>query len=137
MDENERRRIRKRNSNFEITSGKMYYLGGKHSKKGDKKLVITSDRKLSILKLSCRKWKPFGNGETFYKLAERYYCKGMSMDVKEFIKQCDQCQCTNKKSKTTPAELQPVEVPNVTWTSLDPIMIQKENRSLKMDSDMC
>lgn len=29
MDENERRRIRKRNSNFEITSGKMYYLGGK------------------------------------------------------------------------------------------------------------
>lgn len=50
MDENERRRIRKRNSNFEITSGKMYYLGGKHSKKGDKKLVITSDQKLS-----CRK----------------------------------------------------------------------------------
>jgi hypothetical protein len=39
----------------------------------------------------------------------------MSMDVKEFIKHCDQCQCTNKKSKTTPAELQPVEVPNVTW----------------------
>lgn len=132
MDENERRRIRKRTSNFEITSGKMYYLGGKNSKKGDKKLVITSDQKLSILKLSCRKWKPFGNGETFYKLTERYYWKGMSMDVKEFIKHCDQCQ-----SKTTPAELQPVEVPTVTWTSLDPIMIQKENRSLKMDSDMC
>lgn len=70
MDENERRRIRKRTSNFEITSRK-------NSKKGDKKLVITSDQWLSILKLSCRKWKPFGNGETFYKLAERYYWKGM------------------------------------------------------------
>ena len=50
MNENEKRRIRKRTDTFTITEGKLYYKGGK-SNKGENKLVITKDQKSSILKL--------------------------------------------------------------------------------------
>ena len=146
MDENERRRIRIRTSNFEITSGKMYYLGGKNSKKGDRKLVITSDQKLSILKLChVESGSHLGMEKTFYKLAERYYwntgreclwtLKSSSNIVisasvpirnqKPHQQSYNQWKCQMSHGK------------KMLLTSLDPIMIQKENRSLKMDSDMC
>ena len=115
MNKYEKRSIRKRAATFIITEGKLYYKGGK-SNKGKNKLVITSDQKSSNLKLchvenGCH----LGMEKTFYKLSERYYWKGMSNDLKEYIKKCQQCQQTNKKVKTTPAELQSVPIPKSTW----------------------
>ncbi|CAG2210824.1 unnamed protein product [Mytilus edulis] len=118
MDDNERRRIRKRTQNFEILEGKMYYTGGK-SNKEEKKLVITGDQKLSILKLChSENGSHLGMEKTYYKLAERYYWKGMSADVKHYIQHCEHCQSTNKKTKTTPTELQSVKIPNSTWKKI-------------------
>ena len=118
MNENDKRRIRKRTDMFAIPEGKLYYKGGK-SNKGENKLVITRDQKSSILKLchidnGCH----MGMEKTFYKLAERYYWKGMSTDLKEYIQRCQQCQQTNKKVKTTPTELQPVPIPKSTWKKI-------------------
>jgi hypothetical protein len=52
--------------------------------------------------------------KTFYKVSERYYWKGMTNDIKDYIRKCDECQKINKKTKTMPAEMQPVEIPNST-----------------------
>ncbi|CAG2216017.1 unnamed protein product [Mytilus edulis] len=87
MNENDKRRIRKRTDMFAITEGKLYYKGGK-SNKGENKLVITRDQKSSILKLchidnGCH----MGMEKTFYKLSERYYWKGMSTDLKDVLRQ--------------------------------------------------
>ena len=56
--------------------------------------------------------------KTFYKITERYYWKGMTNDIKDYIKKCDDCQKTNKKTKTVPVELQPVQIPNSTWKKI-------------------
>jgi hypothetical protein len=47
MDENDKRRIRKRTDIFEINEGTLYYNGTKANK--EKKLVITADQKFPCL----------------------------------------------------------------------------------------
>ena len=104
---------------FEIQENDLYYIGGKNNKEKNPKLVITADKRTSILKLchddeGCH----LGMEKTFYKVSERYYWKGMSVDIKEYIRRCHECQTTNKKTKTTPAEMQPVEVPKGAWKKI-------------------
>lgn len=104
--------------------------------------MITSDQKTSILKLchvdqGCH----LGIKKTFYTRSERYYWKGMSNDAKDYIKRCIQCQQTNKKSKTTTAEMQPVECPKSTWRKIaidlvGPIMMRKDNHYQQLDIDI-
>ena len=117
MDENDKIRIRKITDIFEINEGKLYYNGAKDNK--EKTLVITADQKSSMHKLShVENGCHLGMEKTFYKLAERYYWKGMSSELKTYIKTCHQCQHTNKKVKTTPAELQPIPIPKSTWKKI-------------------
>jgi hypothetical protein len=64
MDENDKRRIRKRTDIFEIIEGKLYYNEGKANK--EKKLVITADQKPSM---SCGKWMSLRYGKDILRVS--------------------------------------------------------------------
>jgi transposase InsO family protein len=57
--------------------------------------------------------------KTFYKVSKRYYWKGMTNDIMDYIRKCDECQKSNMKTKIMPVEMQPVEIPKSTWKNID------------------
>ena len=53
----------------------------------------------------------YGITATFNKIAERYWWPRISLDVKDFCKNCDECQSQNPIKKS-PSELHPIPIPD-------------------------
>ena len=63
----------------------------------------------------------------------------MSNDAKDYIKRCIQCQQTNKKSKTTTAEMQSVECPKSTWRkiAIDLVGPYNDEKGQPLSANIC
>lgn len=105
--DNLKRKIRNRVKDFSLKNDNLYYV-----KENDEKLVITKDKKHSILKL-CHVFNGchLGRNKTVNKISERYYWVGIVKDVSEYVKQCKECQHQNKKTTKSSHEMIPVSVP--------------------------
>ncbi|CAC5416485.1 MMAB [Mytilus coruscus] len=106
--ESQKRKIRNRVKDFWVKNGQLYYI----KDSPDERLVITKDKKDSIIKLchvgtGCH----LGRNKTISKITESYYWLGIVKDVTEFLKKCLQCQNENKKTTKTCQEIIPEPVP--------------------------
>lgn len=59
-----------------------------------------------------------GVDKTVNKISDRYYWKGIYKDVRNYDRNCDSCQISNKKHKTTKPEMEPITVPPSTWKKI-------------------
>ena len=76
------------------------------------KVIASRDEQVRILN-SCHSDPTsghLGTRKTWRKIAERFYWKGLSTEVKEFVATCDVCQRMNQKLTTGVPELHPIEV---------------------------
>ncbi|CAG2208000.1 MMAB [Mytilus edulis] len=99
LTENQKRKIRNRVRDFMVKNGQLYYI----KDTPDERLVITKDKKDSIIKLCHVGTGPshLGRNKTISKISDSYYWLGIVKDVTDFVKTCLQCQNENKKTTKT------------------------------------
>lgn len=55
----------------------------------------------------------------YHKIVQRakadFYWKGMSKDIKKFVKECEVCQANKHENVKCPGHLQPLPIPNWVW----------------------
>ena len=57
--------------------------------------------------------------EKMLELLERsYFWPGMSIYVKNYVSQCDQCACFKGSNVVPPGKLQPLDIPNMPWVDV-------------------
>ena len=78
---------------FFLKEEQLYYVAKVDQKH---KLVITKDKRKSIMKICHEESGHLGINKTIAKVVERYYWIGIVKDVTSYIKHCQECQHQNK-----------------------------------------
>lgn len=60
----------------------------------------------------------FGVNATMRRLVEVIYWKGMKKHVREFVKECQTCQCNKYETVASPGLLQPLPLPQTVWSEI-------------------
>ena len=81
---------------FFLKEEQLYYVAKVDQKH---KLVITKDKRKSIMKICHEESGHLGINKTIAKVVERYYWIGIVKDVTSYIKHCQECQHQNKVIK--------------------------------------
>ena len=91
----ELQRLKKESKEYEEKLGRLY----KQNKKGRLVKVLKKDEIDSVLWMIHNHPTAghFGVENTYEKIKERFYWKGMLEDIKQYVKYCDVCQRRGKK----------------------------------------
>jgi hypothetical protein len=54
----------------------------------------------------------------YVKIARLYYWPGMSNDIRQHAKECDECQRTKPSTQALQGELEPLPIPKRPWKSI-------------------
>ena len=98
LSKDQKRAVRRRAQMIEVDNGEVYV----QKLKKRVKVIASRDEQVRILN-SCHSDPTsghLGTRKTWRKIAERFYWKGLSTQVKEFVATCDVCQRMNKKLTT-------------------------------------
>lgn len=106
----DKRRIREKASIFAVQDGILCHKGGKGAITKVIIDVAEKDRLVLALHASSVGGSHYGQNATLKKLSERFWWKGMSDDVKTFVRNCDVCQMANPSNRAPASTLHPIPV---------------------------
>ncbi|XP_064383224.1 uncharacterized protein LOC135348618 isoform X3 [Halichondria panicea] len=108
---------RKCRQNFKFENGSLYYK--KHTKAADaadwRICVRSNEEKSRILEDCHAAGGHFGRDRTIDKICSRFYWKSMVEEIREYVKNCSQCQRMNPAFVKTNAKLHPISVQPKVW----------------------
>jgi len=67
--------------------------------------------------------------KTWHKVKNKYFWKGMSVDIKAYCRSCSKCQRHNKQGTIIPDELHPVPVPSLNMKQVGIDFIGPKNKT--------
>jgi len=110
----EKRAIRKQALSFCIVSGTLHHKALCTNKIS--RVVVDVKERVEILRSIHS--DPVGGGHfgqkvTFEKVSERYWWRGLSNDVRNYVQSCGKCQTANPSNKMPPAALHPIQASNL------------------------
>ena len=108
----DKRALRKTAVSFTVVDGIL------HHKNGDlvTRVVTNNEEKMRIIQGmhdDSVGGGHFGFHSTFDKIRKRFWWKGYSGDIKDYVQACDQCQKANPSTKAPVATLHPVKVKHI------------------------
>lgn len=116
---NEKSNFRRQTKSFYVDNGTLYH------KKNCARVILNDEERMDILKM-VHEGSPEseeavalsshrGRDATLNLLDQRYYWPSMTLDTKQYIKECNICQRVNPATLKVVPELHPVPVPKMVY----------------------
>src|ERR1043165_3261011 len=106
----DKRRLREKASCFLVVDDELHHKG--HAGRVQR-IVIGDEEKMRIMRSihndvvgGCH----FGQNATLEKVADRFWWRSMSTDIRGFVRTCPECQRSNVRNQPPPATLHPIPV---------------------------
>ena len=108
FNKNDKRALRSKAKSFVVNDEALYHVANKKTAK----VVYDDEEKATLIAAmhSALGGGHFGQAAMMEKLSKRFCWKGMTEQVRDFVKRCTVCQLANAPNKPPAATLHPVQV---------------------------
>jgi len=113
----EKRRLREKSGSFCVSNADLIHIGADNKRT---RVIVANEEKNHLIETIHEGigGGHFGQSATIRKISERFWWPGISVAVREYVRNCPRCQKANPSNKQPPATLHPIKVSRTRLPSL-------------------